>query len=385
MLPGSSQQEIEMQAIQVDEVPRSFRAEIERFPVIVIGAGQAGLSMGYHLARRNIPFIILDGNRRIGDAWRNRWDSLRLFTPARFDGLAGRPFPAPPHTFPSKDEMADYLEDYATHFKLPVRLGTKVDWVSRQNDDYLVAAGDQRFVAEHVVVAMANYQVPRTPSFAPQLDKGIIQLHAHDYQNPAQIKAGDVLIVGAGNSGAEIAVELARHHKVWISGRDVGSIPFRIDSAMGRHFLASFVLRFMFHHVLTSNTPMGRSMRTKRIHEAAPLIRTQSRDLAALGIERVSKMTGVQAGLPLLSDGRVLDVANVVWCTGFRSPSSWIDLPVFDKFGDPVHERGIVSGEPGLYFVGLHFLHAFSSVMIHGVGRDADHVAAKIASRRIGR
>jgi putative flavoprotein involved in K+ transport len=374
-----------MQAVQIDEARDHFHAGVERFPVIVIGAGQAGLSVGYHLAKRSIPFVILDANSRIGDSWRNRWDSLRLFTPARFDGLDGMPFPASPHTFPRKGEMADYLEDYATNFKIPVRLGMKVDWVSRQNADYLVAAGDRRFAAEHVVIAMANYQEPHVPSFAPQLGKHIVQIHSRDYRNPGQLKQGNVLIVGAGNSGAEITAELAPHHKIWLAGRDVGSVPFRMDGAFGRHFLARFVLRFMFHRVLTSNTPMGRRARTKMIHQAAPLIRTQSRDLVALGIERVSKVVGTQAGLPLLGDGRVLDVANVIWCTGFRAPSTWIDLPVFDKSGDPMHERGVVSGEPGLYFVGLHFLHAFSSVMIHGVGRDAKHVVGKIASRRDAR
>jgi putative flavoprotein involved in K+ transport len=382
LFAGSSEEEIEMQAVQIDEARNHFRADVERFPVIVIGAGQAGLSVGYHLARRNIPFVILDANRRIGEAWRSRWDSLRLFTPARYDGLDGMPFPAAPHTFPTKDEMADYLEKYATHLKLPVRLGVKVDWISRQNEDYLVAAGDQRFVAEHVVIAMANYQEPRVPGFACQLDKRIVQLHSRDYRNPAQLKAGDVLIVGAGNSGAEIAAELSRSHKVWVSGRDVGSVPFRIQGTLGRHFLAKFVLRFMFHRVLTLSTPIGRRARPKMIHQAAPLIRIQSVDLSAAGIERVPRVAGVDGGLPLLSDGRVLDVTNIVWCTGFRAASSWIELPIFDRNGGPLHERGVVTAEPGLYFVGLHFLYAFSSVMIHGVGRDADYVAAKIASRR---
>jgi putative flavoprotein involved in K+ transport len=374
-----------MQAVQIDEAQESFRAGVERFPVIVIGAGQAGLSVGYHLARRNIPFVILDANRRIGEAWRNRWDSLRLFTPARYDGLDGLPFPAAPDTFPSKDEMADYLEDYAAHFKLPVRLGVKVDWVSRQDKRYLVAAGDRRFVADHVVVAMANYQAPKVPGFASQLDKRIVQFHSRDYRNPAQLKEGDVLIVGAGNSGAEIAAELAAHRKVWISGRDVGSVPFRIDGGVARHFLGRFVLRFMFHYVLTLGTPIGRRARPKRIHQPAPLIRIKPRDLAAAGIERAPRVMGVHGGLPLLEDGRVLDVANVVWCTGFHAASSWIDVPVFDRNGDPEHERGVVTAEPGLYFVGLHFLYAFSSVMIHGVGRDANYVAAKIASRRSAR
>jgi putative flavoprotein involved in K+ transport len=370
-----------MHTVQIDRPHDHFRAGVERFKVIVVGAGQAGLSVGHHLARRNIHFVILDAGKRIGETWRNRWDSLRLFTPARYDGLDGRPFPASPHTFPTKDQMADYLEDYATHFRLPVRLGTKVDWLSRQDGSYLLAAGDQRFAAEHVVIAMANYQEPNIPAFASQLDKRIIQLHSREYRNRTQLGEGNVLIVGAGNSGAEIAAELARHHKVWIAGRDVGSVPFRIDGALGRHLLGRFVLRFMFHRVLTTSTPMGRRAQPKMIHKPAPLIRIKPRDLAAAGIERVPRVMGVEDGLPVLADGRVLDVANVVWCSGFKAPSSWIDLPIFDKHGDPLHQRGIVTAEPGLYFVGRHFLHAFSSVMIHGVGRDASHVAAKIASR----
>jgi len=353
----------------------------ERFEVVVIGGGQAGLSVGHHLAARGLDFVILDANARTGDSWRARWDSLRLFTPAVFDGLDGMPFPAPPFTFPAKDEMADYLEAYATRFALPVRHGVRVDRLTREGDTYVVRAGSKVFEAPQVVVAMANYQAPRVPAFAGELDPRIVQLHSRDYRNPAQLRDGGVLLVGAGNSGAEIALELARHRRVFMAGRDTGSVPFRIDGRAARLFLTRFVLRFLFHRVLTVGTPLGRKARPAVISRGGPLIRTKPRDLAAAGVERVPRVEGVQDGRPRLADGRVLDVANVVWCTGFHPGFSWIELPVLDASGEPVQERGIVPGEPGLYFVGQHFLYAFSSAMIHGVGRDAARVAAVVVSR----
>ena len=179
-----------------------------RIHTIVIGGGQAGLSVGYWLTRMGVPFLILDASARIGDTWRGRWDSLRLFTPARFDGLAGMPFPAHPEYFPTKDEMADYLEAYAARFALPVRSGTRVDRVTREGGRFVVRAGATRFEADNVVVAMASYQEPRVPAFAAELDPSIVQLHSADYRNPSQMAEGDVLLVGAGNSGAEIAFEL---------------------------------------------------------------------------------------------------------------------------------------------------------------------------------
>jgi len=353
----------------------------ERFRVIVIGGGQAGLSVGYHLARRGVPFIILDAQQRVGDVWRRRWDSLRLFSPARFDGLDGMPFPAPPYSFPTKDQMADYLEAYAARFQIPVRTGVKVDGLTRQGDRYLVTSGAARYEADQVVVAMANYQQPRFPAFAPELDSRIVQLHAVDYRNPSQLRPGGVLIAGAGNSGSEIGLELARHgHQIWMSGRDVGNIPFRIDSLTAR-LLAPVLFRGVFHRLLTVRTPPGRKARTKAHSQGDPLIRNKPEDLAAAGIERVPRVARVQNGMPVLEDGRLLDVANLVWCTGFHPGFSWIELPVFDEHGEPQQMRGVVEGEPGLYFVGLHFLYAMSSSMIHGVGRDARYVAEHIASR----
>jgi putative flavoprotein involved in K+ transport len=353
----------------------------EHVGTVVVGAGQAGLSVGYYLAQRNLPFIILDANPRIGDSWRKRWDSLHLFTPAGYDGLAGMPFPAPPHSFPTKDEMADYLEAYAARFNLPVKTGIQVDGLSRQGAKYLVTAAGRQFQADHVVIAMARYQQPRVPPFALQLDPNIVQLHSSEYRNPQQLKNGGVLIVGAGNSGAEIAMEVARGHATWMSGRDTGHIPFRIGGLAARLFLQRLVFRFVFHRVLTNHTPMGRKVRQSVLSQGEPLIRVKPKDLAAAGIKRVPKVIGSRVGLPLLDDGRVLEVANVIWCTGFHPGFSWIDLPVFAEDGLPNHESGVALGEPGLYFVGLPFIYAFSSMMIHGVARDAERIAQIIDAR----
>lgn len=352
------------------------------YDTIVIGGGQAGLATGYYLKQQKQDFVILDENERTGDSWRKRWDSLRLFTPARFDGLPGMPYPASAYVFPTKDEMADYLQAYAARFELPVQTGMSVDRLSRNNGKYIVAAGDLRFEADSVVVAMSNWQKPRVPPFARELDPGILQLHSSEYQNPSQLRDGGVLIVGAGNSGAEIALDVARHgHPVWLSGRDTGHLPFKIGGFAYRLFLARLVARVFFHRLLTLKTPIGRKARTKFLAHGQPLIRTRPKDLLAAGIQRVPRTTGVRNALPVLEDGRALDVANVIWCTGFHPGFSWIDLPGFGEQG-PQHERGVAISEPGLYFVGLTFLFAASSSMIHGVGRDAEYVARVIQGRQ---
>src|SRR5262245_27332397 len=178
------------------------------FPTIVIGGGQAGLAVGYHLSRRGLPFKILDSGLHIGDAWRNRWDSLRLFNPARYAGLPGLPFPGRGDAFPTKDQMADYLVEYAQRFRLPVQNGVRVDRLWKEGDRFIMVAGEQRFESNNVIVAMANYQVPRVPSFAEDLDRSIVQMHASEYRNPSQLQPGGVLIVGVGNSGADIGLEV---------------------------------------------------------------------------------------------------------------------------------------------------------------------------------
>ena len=351
----------------------------EYVETLVIGGGQAGLSIGYYLSRRGAPFKIVDANGRVGDAWRNRWDSLRLFTPNRLDGLPGLRFPGYHWGFPTKNEMADYLESYARKFDLEVETGVRVERLTREGDRFVATSEGRRFEADNVVVAMSSWQRPRMPDFASELDPRIVQFHVAEYQNPEQLQEGGVLVVGAGNSGAEVAIEVARTHEVWLSGPSTGAIPFRPESVLAR-VLLPFIGRIIFHRVLTTRTPIGKKVRPKMVSSGEPLLRVKPKDLAAAGVERVARVTGVQEGLPQLEDGRTMDVANVVWCTGFHPGFSWIDLPVLGP-QEPAHKRGIVESEPGLFFIGLKFLHSVSSEQIHGIGRDADHIAGKIAAR----
>ncbi|HSC90521.1 MAG TPA: NAD(P)-binding domain-containing protein [Gaiellaceae bacterium] len=361
--------------------PRVEPGAAERFETVIVGGGQAGLAMGYSLARRGRPFVILDANPRVGDSWRKRWTSLRVFTPARYSGLPGWAFPASPWHYPTKDEVADYLEAYATRFDLPVRGGTEVERLSREGDRYVLLAGGRRLEAANVVVATGPFQRPRVPAYASELDPGIVQLHSSDYRDPGGLQEGGVLVVGAGNSGAEIALEVSQSFPTRLSGRHPGSEPTRAGSYADRLFTPPFW--FFISHVLTVRTPVGRKLRPKLVGTTAPLGRVKPKDFTAAGVERVPRTAGVRDGRPLLEDGRVLDVANVIWCTGFRPDYGWIDLhlPVVDEDGRPVHDRGVVPGEPGLYFLGLVFLYALSSFLIGGVGRDAERLARHIAAR----
>ena len=353
---------------------------MERFDTIVVGGGQAGLATAYHLKKRGRPFVVLDAEERVGDSWRKRWDSLRLFTPAKYDGLPGLRFPAPRWSFPTKDEMADYLEAYAARFELPVRTGVFVDRVFREDDRYVVESGHRTFEADNVIVATGAHRAPKLPPFAQELDPGIVQLHSSDYRNASQLREGGALVVGVGNSGAEIAFELSKTHEVWQSGAPSGELPVRHGGVASRFVLP--VIRFAGTRVLTVRTPIGRKVRPRFAAMAAPLIRIKSKDLAAAGVERVARIAGVREGRPLLDDGRVLDIANVVWCTGFRYDFSWIDLPVLADDGQPLHERGVVASAPGLYFVGLVFQYAVASDVLPGVGRDAGRVVRHLASVR---
>ncbi|HUF76796.1 MAG TPA: NAD(P)/FAD-dependent oxidoreductase [Longimicrobiales bacterium] len=358
----------------------SSKRPTKRIDTLVIGGGQAGLSVGYHLGRRGVPFLILDGSGRVGDAWRRRWDSLRLFTPARFSGLDGMPFPAPPTYFPTKDEMADYLEAYASRFRLPVQCGARVQRLTRENGRFVALTKDARFEADDVVIAMSDDQKPRVPDFADRLDPGIRRLHSAHYRNAGQLREGPVLLVGAGNSGADIAMELAGRHTVWMSGPELGHIPFRLEWRLAQALLVPLVLRVIFHRVLTVRTPLGRKIRPEKLAKGDGLVRVKPKDLERAGVQRVPRVTGTKDGLPVLEDGRVLEPANVIWCTGFEAGFDWIDLPIHGE-RQPLHESGIVPTQPGLFFVGLRFLHSVSSSMIHGVGRDAERIAGLVAAR----
>jgi putative flavoprotein involved in K+ transport len=307
---------------------------------------------------------------------------MHLFTPARRDGLPGRPFPARKHSFPSRDEMADYLDDYARHFGLPVRTGVRVDALGLADDGrFLIAAGERRYAASQIVVATGPFQRAHVPAFAGELDPRITQMHSSAYRVPDELPDGGVLVVGAGNSGADIALELAADRHVLLSGELGPEIPFDIEGPAGR--LIFPVLWQVWSHVLTFGSPIGRRALPKIRAGMEPRIRVKARDLAAGGVEFVPRTTGVRNGQPLLDDGRVLDVATVIWATGYRPALDWIDLPVIAEDGDiETDHHGAVSAYPGLYRVGREFLYAFNSHTVGGVGRDANRIAQRIASRR---
>jgi putative flavoprotein involved in K+ transport len=349
----------------------------EQIDTVIVGAGQAGLATGYYLAAQGRDFVILDRCERVGDSWRRRWDSLRLFTPAVHDALPGMPFPAPPDAYPTKDEMADYLERYAAQFALPLRLQATAERLARQGSRYVIDAGGRTIEANHVVVATGAFRHPRVPAFASALDPEILQLHSAHYRNRGQLRDGPVLIVGAGNSGAEIAMDLAAHRPTWLSGRDTGRLPLvlRGKGPRGRLFW------WLASRVLTVDRRLGRLVKRRELGRGAPLIRLRCEDLEAAGIRRVPRTVGARDGRPVLQDGRVLDVANVVWCTGFGPDFGWIDVPLFGADGYPLHYRGVVEREPGLYFIGLPFQYSLGSSTVGGVGRDAEYVARHIAGR----
>lgn len=341
---------------------------------VVIGAGQAGLAAGYQLARRGAEFVILDAHTRVGDVWRQRWDSLRLFTPARFCGLPGMPVPGPSNAFLSKDEFADYLEEYRARFKLPVRGGVRVSAISTPPGRFLVSTSAGTLTARHVVVATGANAVPRIPSVAGELDGGIRQMHSSEYLSPRSIPAGPVLVVGAGTSGVEIALELAQSHRTILAGRPTPHIPDPVFALAGGAYWA------LINNVLTLNTPIGRKVAATFPAHGGPLIRVSMKHVHAAGVTLVPRITGAKDGMPLAGDSPIPAPATVVWATGFRPDLGILPQVPTDRFGLPVTHRGIVESIPGLSFVGMPFQYALTSALIGGVARDAAYVVDEIAS-----
>jgi putative flavoprotein involved in K+ transport len=358
------------------------RSNPESHQVVVIGAGQAGLAAGFHLARRGLDFVILEADSRVGDVWRARYDSLRLYSPAKYDSLPGMPWPGARHAFPTGSQMADYLEAYAARFNLPVRTGVSVDSLrpAGEGTGYLISAGDRRFAAEQVIVATGPFRRPHVPAFAAELDPSIRQLHSAEYRNPSQLADGAVLVVGVSHSGADLAYELAQGRRTILSGRSHGQLPFSVDSRRAR--LAWPVMRFVANRLLTLRTPIGRKMAPKIRGGGGPLLRWRRDELLRAGVEwHEARTVGVRDGKPMLADGQVLDVANVVWCTGFRPDYGWIGLPIIGDDGWPQQERGAVTSAPGLYVLGIPFLSGFTSMLVLGAGPDARRVVDQVARR----
>lgn len=297
------------------------------YDTLVIGGGQAGLAVGHALAELDVDFMILDAGARVGASWRERWDTMRLSTMARDNGLPGMPFPAAATARPTKDEFADYLARYARRFDLPMTMGTRVSALRHHDRQFVLETTNGGWVANNVVVATGPYQRPRVPAFAAEVDARTRQLHSSDYRNAAAIPEGPVLVVGASSSGAQIALELSRSHPVTLAGREVG--------------------------------------------HGAELVRSR--------VHRVGRITGVREGLPC-ADSAPLDVRTVVWATGFSPDYRWMQLPVLAADGAPAHTLG-VSDLRGLYFVGLPFQSRPTSALIAGVGADARYIASEIARR----
>jgi putative flavoprotein involved in K+ transport len=345
----------------------------ERYDVIVVGAGQAGLAMGYFLAQQRRHFTILEAADTPAAAWRERWDSLRLFTPVRYDSLPGRAFPGDPDSYPGRDDVVAYLTDYARHFDLPVELNARVRAVRRTDDGsgYTVEADEDRtYVAEQVVVATGPFQVPRVPPIAHPLDAAVVQMHSTEYRRPDQLPEGPVLVVGGGNTGFQISEELARTHEMHLSvgsrqtplpqriaGRSlfryldaVGYMRVSVDSRLGRR------LRYR-------DTLIGSSPRAARERHG---IRLRERSVDAQGSEVI------------FEDGGRLAPAAVIWATGFALDHSWVHVPVFDDAARLMQHRG-VTASPGLYFLGLTWQYTRGSALLNWVKDDAQFIAQRIA------
>jgi putative flavoprotein involved in K+ transport len=351
---------------------------------VIIGAGQTGLATAYHLQRAGRECVVLNEHPRVGDQWRTRYDSLRLNTPAQYDSLPGMPFPAGKWSFPTGRDMADYLEAYADRFGLDVRSGSHVTSADHLADGswMVTTAEGAAYRTDNVVVGTGGEHHPRVPAFADAIDPGIRQIHSHDYRNPGQLLPGPVLVVGASQSGADLALEIVKAgHETTLSGKVPAEIPIRIDSIRARFVMP--VIWFMWHHVLTLKTPIGRKAQSKVRNTGAPLVRVKVADLESAGVTMFEARTdGVDDdGRPTLADGQVMDVANIVWCTGFRQDFSLIHPNVVGEDGWPTDAGGVMEDLPGLFFVGLLFQRGFYSMLIGGARRDAKFIAGMIAAR----
>jgi putative flavoprotein involved in K+ transport len=347
--------------------------ENKNWGTIIIGAGQAGLAAGYYLLKAGEDFVIIDGAKNVGDSWRQRWDSLHLFTPSQYDGLPGFPFPSSRGTFPSKDEMADYIEEYVKRYKLPVRMGEQVISLSRTPSGFNLTTIKRVLKCYRVIVATGTNPSPRFPNFANELDKSIHQIHSSQYLNPDSLPAGRVLVVGAGTSGTEIAIELSKSRQTLISGHPTFHIPDPVFRYAGRLYW------WFASNVLTVRTPIGRKAKNSIVKGGGPLINVSVKDIVTAGVEQVPRVAGVENGQPKLEDGRVVSVSSIVWATGFKPDFSWINLKVTDeKNGWPITKRGVLPDIKGIYFLGMLFQYGLTSGLVGGVGRDAAFIVKDI-------
>jgi putative flavoprotein involved in K+ transport len=338
---------------------------------VVVGGGQAGLAIAWHLQRQCLRFVVLEAGSELGHTWRDRWDSLKLFTPAQYDGLPGMPFPAPADTYPMKHPVADYLQTYVTAFHLPVRLNARVTSLTRTDEGFEVRTGDKTFYARQVVVATGPFQVPFIPPAAHRLDPSVTQIHSADYRNFKALPRGLVLVVGGGNSGFQIAEELAASRQVDLSiGERAPMLPQRLA---GRD-LFWWLTRLGLLRV-TVDSRLGRRASRREF-----IIGTNKRRLRKVGVRFRPRLVEADGRTVRFTDGSTLDaVGVVVWATGYRTDYTWIHIPGAVEHGRVVHQRGVTE-IPGLYFLGLSWQHTRGSALLGFVNDDAAHLADQIAA-----
>jgi putative flavoprotein involved in K+ transport len=346
----------------------------------VIGGGQSGLATGYYLQKKNIDFLILDAEIQTGDSWRGRWNSLRLFTPAWNNAMPGYPFPGNQHSFPTKDQAADFLRDYKERFDLPVLYDARVLMVKKSKYGFQVFLKDRTLETQNLVIATGNYTIPKIPAFARALKSDIRQLHSSDYKSPADLPNGNVVVVGAGTSGFQIAMDLIdKKRTVFISGKPTPQIPNFVLKYFGKQFV------WVNKHILNTNTPMGRKFQSVIMQgRGAPLIHISPETAKQAGVKILQRLKGVEDGWPVTENDEVIGASAIIWCTGFHPDYSWLDLPeAIAANGYPKISRGISLKYGGLYFVGSSFQHSLTSTWMGGVGRDAAYVVKHLCENKI--
>jgi putative flavoprotein involved in K+ transport len=355
--------------MHVQRTAHTDSADPDRREVVVVGGGQAGLAIGYFLAKQGRNFTILEAAAEPAAAWRERWDSLKLFTPARYSGLPGLPFPGEPDRHPLRDDVVAYLTEYARHHDLPVELNSPVRSIRRAGGTYVLELDDRSYEADRVVVATGPFQVPFVPPVAEDFDRDVVQLHSTEYRSPDAVPAGPVLVVGGGNTGFQIAAELSASRRTHLSvGSRQTPLPQRL---LGRDLFwyldATGLIR------KTKDSRIG-----KRMAGRDTLIGSTPRALRRRhGVDLHRRVVEAAGSRVTFEGGAGLDVETVIWATGFRTDHSWIDVPVFDAHGRAVHRRGVTES-PGLYFLGLSWQHTRGSALIGWVGDDAEHIAQHI-------
>ena len=356
----------------MEESPREQgRSPEATYDVVVIGAGQAGLAMGYFLKQRGRKFVILEAADSIGSAWRDRWESLKLFTPRRYSGLPGLPFPGDPDGYSGRDEVIAYLERYAETFELPIKLNSPVRRLTRENGHFVLEVDDRAITTEQVVVATGPFQKPFIPELAGGLGPDVFQAHSTGYRKPSDVPEGTVLVVGGGNTGFQVAEELSSTRRVVLAiGSRQTPLPQRL---LGRDLFWWLKTTRLFNTTVESR--LGRKLRTRET-----LIGSSPRKLRrSHGVELKPRVVDADGRNVRFEDGSEREVDAVIWATGYRPDYSWIDLPVFAADGRLRHRRGVTDA-PGLYFLGLTWQHTRGSALIGWVKDDAEFIAEQIAA-----